>query len=263
MARTLGLVTIKRLQGPLKVLRGGPRLLVLDFDGTLSPIAARPNAARLSPRAARALTALRGRAGVTLAVLSGRSLESLRRLLPTGLVLVGNHGLRASRPGLGLDPAALAPYRRAVGLRLAGLRRLARGVPGALVEDKHCDVALHFRQCAASAVPGLLSAARALFRGSGLRARGGKAVLEWGPPLGRGKAGGLRRLAGTLAPGWREKGACLFVGDDRTDETAFAATAGWLRLLTVKVGPGLTAAAWRLTARSGVDALLEALARNR
>jgi trehalose-phosphatase len=260
-ARPLSRALIPGLRGPLAGLRALPRLLVFDFDGTLAHLSRRPDEARLSARARRALTSLLGRPDTVVAVLSGRSLEDLRRLLPPGVVLLGNHGLRGSRPGLGLDGAALAPYRAAVQGRLAAMRRLARSVPGALVELKYCDLALHYRGVAPVAVPGLLSAAKALFRGSGLRRKEGKMVLEFGPPLGQGKAGGLRRLAIRLAPGWRRGGCALFVGDDRTDEDAFrAACALCPRFLTIKVGQGASVAQWRLIERAGVDDLLEALA---
>jgi trehalose-phosphatase len=261
MARHLTAIMIRTLAGPLAVLRTGPRLLVLDFDGTLAPLAPRPSQARLSPAAARALRRLGAQPGVALAVLSGRALGDLRRLVPAGPALLGDHGLSGSAAGLGVAPARLAPWRRRLRARLAPLRALARAVPGALVEDKGCAAALHYRLCPPERVPALLAAAAHLFAGSGLRRRAGKRVLEWGPPLGGGKAGGLRRLAARLAPGWRRGGACLFIGDDVTDEDAFrAARALGGRVITVKVGPGPTAAAWRVARRDQVDALLAAVA---
>ncbi|MGH7442327.1 MAG: trehalose-phosphatase [bacterium] len=261
MARVLSRAAIQGLRGSLRILRGAPRLLVFDFDGTLSPLARRPEAARISAGAARALRILRAQKGTVVAVLSGRSLGSLRRMLPKGLILVGNHGLRASRRGLGLEPNALSPYRATLRSRIVPLRKLAAGVPGALVEGKGVGAALHYRAVAAVHVPDLLKAALLLFRGSGFRARAGKKVLEFVPPVGQGKAGGLRRLSEALAPGWRRAGACLFVGDDLTDEDAFrAARALGKRALAIKVGPGPTAAALRLVSRSGVDDLLDAVA---
>lgn len=261
MTKNLLPLQIAHLSGPLKTLRSRPRLLVLDFDGTLSPLAARPDEARLSPVAGKALRVLRRQAGSTVAVLSGRSVESLGKLLPRDVLFVGNHGLRASVPGLGRPSAELAPYAAVVRAHLPFLLRLASRVPGALVEPKGCDVSLHYRLVEPQQVGALLASARRLFRGSGLRGRAGDKVLEFGPPLGQGKASGLRQLARQLAPGWRSQGACLFVGDDLTDEDAFrAARRMGPRMLAIKVGPGATAAPWRLAERGLVDGLLTALA---
>ncbi len=226
-------------------------------------MAARPDEARLSPAAGKALRLLCRQPGTTVAVLSGRSLESLDKLLPRGVVAMGNHGLRASMPGLGRPPAELSPYAAVVRAHLPFLLRLASRVPGALVEPKGCDVSLHYRLVDPQQVAPLLASARKLFRGSGLRGRAGNQVLEFGPPLGQGKASGLRQLARQLAPGWRREGAGLFIGDDLTDEDAFrAARRLGPRMLAIKVGPGATAAAWRLAERGLVDDLLMALAKD-
>jgi trehalose-phosphatase len=70
-----------------------PLLVATDVDGTLSPIAPRPEQAHLAPGALDVLRAL-GSGGVELAVVSGRSLDELRTQFGLDGVghLVGSHG---------------------------------------------------------------------------------------------------------------------------------------------------------------------------
>ncbi len=262
MTRELTSREIAALSGPLAVLRACPRLLVFDFDGTLAPLAPTPRAARLPKATRAALRRLAARKDGAVAVLSGRTLASLRPLLPPGVPMSGEHGLAADGSAWALPPRLLAVPRRALRARRRALLALASGCPGSLVEFKDFGVAVHVRGVRdPRRAQGLWEAARVLFRGSGLRAMAGKDVLEFVPTAGKGKAGGLRRLARALAPGWRRRGSGLFVGDDRTDEDAFRAAASWgPRFLCVKVGPGATAAPWRIAERGGVDGLVRSLA---
>jgi len=110
-------------------------------------------------------------------------------------------------------------------------------------------------------VPALLVAARSAVRGLPLALRTGKHVLELRPPNWQHKGWALRKLSARLAPGWRRTGACIYMGDDRTDEDAFVAAAGLgPRAWSFKVGPGATAARWRLQDMAEVKRFLEYLA---
>src|SRR5215212_719886 len=69
-------------------------LLAFDFDGTLAPIVEDPETAEPEPLAAEAIKALAGLPRTHVAVISGRPLEQLRRLIDhlDGVALVGSHG---------------------------------------------------------------------------------------------------------------------------------------------------------------------------
>jgi trehalose 6-phosphate phosphatase len=235
------------------------RLFVaLDFDGTLAPLAARPEAVRLPAATAQALRALAARADVRVAVVSGRPLSDLRPRV--GLVraaYAGNHGLEAAaggwrwtHPGLGGRRAALRRVR-------AEARRLCRLAPGAWVEDKGASLSVHVhavRSAAGeSALAGALAAA--VRRAGGLALKPGKRVYEVRPRLAWDKGRAVELLRRRLAPG----AACVYVGDDVTDEDAFRRLRG--KALTVKVGRGPTAAACRVAGPAAVRRLLEALLR--
>jgi trehalose-phosphatase len=78
------------------LVRNGPVLLCLDYDGTLSEIVSDPGAARPLPGVREALFALAAHPDrMRVAIISGRSIEALRGLLGVvdGVALAGVHGL--------------------------------------------------------------------------------------------------------------------------------------------------------------------------
>jgi trehalose 6-phosphate phosphatase len=230
----------------LAAAAASPRaLLAFDFDGTLAPIVRRPGGARLPARTRRLLRALAARRPV--AILSGRARPDLLARLD-GLPLrfaVGNHG---AEWGAARERAGRARNARVAALLAA---RLA-GRPGVVIEDKGLSVAVHFR-----AAPDRAAAARAVARAlrgvRGVRAFGGKAVVNVLPAGGPDKGVALRRmLRAARAP------AALYVGDDLTDEDAFRVRDP--RLVAVRVGRARRSAApWALDRQRDVDALLGAL----
>ena len=75
-------------------------LLLSDYDGTLAPIAARPELAALPERTRELLTSLGGSHRITAGVVSGRSLADLKEMVAIpGLVYAGNHGMEMEAPG--------------------------------------------------------------------------------------------------------------------------------------------------------------------
>src|SRR5262245_38821745 len=96
----------QRLSGALPAiadrLAGARRILMgLGFDGTLAPIAERPDDVQLAQKVRDLLHALSRSERVTVAIFSGRQRDELVRLVDLpDLIYVGNHGLEISGPGL-------------------------------------------------------------------------------------------------------------------------------------------------------------------
>lgn len=180
--------------------------MLLDFDGTLSPIVARPELAQIRSGAREALARLVGRYPV-VAVISGRTDRELAELVAVpGVRLVGSYGMG--------DAAELPP---AV---LDDVRRAAAAVVGARVEIKGPSVAVHLRGAddpdAAEAI--LRGPLAEVGRSHGLDLIDGKRVLELVPagrPL---KEGAVERLVEE-----ERLDAVLYAGDDVADLRAFAA----------------------------------------
>lgn len=209
--------------------------VLVDFDGSLSPIVARPELAQIREGARDALARLVDRFAV-VAVVSGRTRAELE-------TLIGVPGVRlAALYGIGDDttlPGGLEDRVRAI----------ASEIPGIRVEHKGGSIAAHYRGAsdpsAAEAV--LASALAEIAAESGMELIEGKKVLELVPagrPL---KGGAVEQIVVDSA-----LDAVLYAGDDRADLKAFEvldrlAAEG---LVTVKVavhGPetpaALTAAA--------------------
>jgi trehalose 6-phosphate phosphatase len=201
-------------QAGLGALLADPRhaLIAADFDGTLSPIVARPGDARAHPGAVPALTALAQVVG-TVAVITGRPAAEAVTLgglaAVPGLVVLGHYGWQRWQDGR-LADAPSPPAVQAAREALPGVLREAQAPDGTWVEDKAHAVAVHTRGTADP--EGALSRLRGplgeLAGRLGLAAEPGRLVIELRPP-GVDKGAALTGLAGE-----RAARSVLFCGDD-------------------------------------------------
>jgi trehalose-phosphatase len=193
----------------IEELAGTPRLLVAsDFDGTLAEIVDEPDLATPLARSKSALEALAGLAGTTVAIISGRRRSQLvERFDHPNFVLIGEHGTDRG-DGTGPESPALARARELVDA-------VAGATPGAWVEHKSRSVGFHYRQVAEPerSVADLRRRAAAI---EGVKVVEGKKIIELtDSPIDKGAA--LAELKRSQAVD-----RVLFMGDDVTDETAFA-----------------------------------------
>jgi trehalose 6-phosphate phosphatase len=190
-----------------------------DVDGTLAPIAARPERAAVPPRASAALRKLSERYGLVGCV-SGRRAEEARRLVGVeGIAYAGNHGFELLLPGEEsprLDPA-LEGRESAAAELVAGLDAGALAGVGLRLEDKGPIQGLHWRGAADERAAEARAHEIAVEAGhAGLEARWGRKVLELRPVGGGGKD---TAVAALLAGAGID--AAAYAGDDRTDLDAF------------------------------------------
>jgi trehalose 6-phosphate phosphatase len=223
-------------------------LVVLDFDGTLAPIVARREDARLPAPTRRLLSRLA--LAYPVAILSGRAAEDVRARLDGVAVrwAVGSHG--AEWPG---EEARHRAWRTQVRRWRATLAGRLEGLPGVEIEEKPLSLAVHYRRAAdrRAARAWVARAARGL-RGAALI--DGKLVLNL-VPVGAGDKGtALQRLVEVAGAA-----RVLFVGDDVTDEAAFAAALP-VPAVMVRVGrhPTSRAGYW-LRRQADVEVLLRRL----
>ena len=203
-------------------LSGSPLVLFLDIDGTLAPIAPRPEYALIPAETRDALTALVQLPGVHVAIVSGRSAGDAARLVAMdGVWIIGNHGFEIAAPNEA--PAArpdVAMYEERVARAASRCAEFAAEIEGVIVEDKHWTLSVHYRLAHPQFVPEIRERMEAIARETELRLTSGKEVLELRPPVAVDKgtaAVELARRLGACADG----GSSLFAGDDRTDEDAF------------------------------------------
>jgi trehalose 6-phosphate phosphatase len=193
--------------------------LLLDIDGTLLDLARTPREVWVPPGLAATLHALHDRTKGALALVSGRSLNDIDLIFaPDRFPGVGGHGAEMR---LSTDAEAVAahapPLDKELKRRLAAIARLS---PGILLEDKGYSLALHYRLAphAEKAIYEAVSLIRADLPNAAIEILPGKCVCEI-KQAGFDKASGIRELM-THAP-FRGRRP-IFIGDDVTDESAFA-----------------------------------------
>jgi len=226
---------------------GGRRPSVfLDYDGTLAPIVADHRRATM-PEATRAeIRRLAGHCPV--AVISGRDLADVRRRVGIDdIVYAGSHGFDIAGPdGLRQRPDAAERFLGAIGSVDGELRERVGAIAGVNVERKTFSVAVHFREVAEGDVEAVETAVDGVVRGyPELRKGRGKKVLEIQPRAEWDKGSAVEWLLGHTALGAGEA-LPLYLGDDLTDEDAFAVLSDTGLGLVVRGGRRATLADYAL-----------------
>ncbi|UVI35484.1 trehalose-phosphatase [Brevibacterium spongiae] len=302
-------------------------LVALDFDGVLAPLQDDPETSRMTAGSAAAIDALARLPRTRVALVSGRDIATLRRLTetPESVWMIGSHGAEAdlgSAAGRSISPettgssgatvspgatsssgttvspeltAAEAEMLAAIDDHLDAFEHmLPEDISGVLIEDKPYSRTVHTRgltPAVAAALHDHATAVAAEF--PAIRVIEGHDITELAVKQAT-KGDGLRLLARAGRPS-----AMVYLGDDVTDEDAFAALAELTAAsrptegtsdgpsagssagisagnsddapadpsldasLSVKVGTAATAADWRIADPEAVAALLRRLARER
>jgi trehalose 6-phosphate phosphatase len=218
-------------------------LLAFDYDGTLAPIASRPEDAHMRPDTRALLTSV-ARVYPTI-VISGRALGDITAMLSSVPLwyVYGNHGL---------EPAGESEMNADTAQWVAQLTRSLPTELGVRIEDKKYTVTLHFRDAPdpERAIAAIGAALDALPDISVLRGTEAINLL----PRGRGDKGKALAKA-------RDIFAChhaIYVGDEDTDEAAFAA--GGDRTLAIRVAPAeRSQAKYHIGSQLEIDAFLRTL----
>lgn len=214
----------QQVYGQVKALvLGRNPAIFLDFDGTLSEIAAEPACARLIRGAGQALAALAALCPV--AVISGRDLSDVReRVGIDGVWYAGSHGFELLAPdGARHQHAAAAGVSDVIARAAERLSLTLCEVPGVAVEPKRFALTVHYRNAAPADVDRVIAAVRAVGRSAGLRISPGRKAVELRPRLDWDKGSTLTWLLEHIEADGRGPVLPLYIGDDLTDEDAFDA----------------------------------------
>ena len=200
--------------------------LFLDYDGTLADFAPTPEHVLPDPGLIDLLTKLASQPWLRMAVVSGRRLGHVQKLVPVpGILLAGTYGIELQTPqGERIDRleyGAIRPTLEALKPRWAGL---IAGRNGFFLEDKGWALALHGRFAEEAETEGVLATARRLVNDriqstspDLFRLLGGHKFLEIGPRLAHKGHTVDYLLAQDPWPG----ALPLYLGDDDKDEEAF------------------------------------------
>jgi trehalose 6-phosphate phosphatase len=214
--------------------------LFLDIDGTLIELADTPSAVVVDDALPRLLPDVAQRLGGAVALVSGRSIDSIDALFaPLKLPAAGLHGVER-RAASGVVRGANYRDSELSGAR-ASLASFAAAHPGTLLEDKGRALAMHYRlapEFEARARQAVAAAVQPL--GPAYHVQEGKMVLEI-KPRGFTKATALEEFMREAPFAGRTP---VFLGDDLTDLAGFRAIEAHGGI-TIAVG-GRIQGQWRL-----------------
>ena len=204
-------------------LRQAERVLLLfDYDGTLTPLAPRPEDALLPDKVGSLLGSLVAQPRYVVGIVSGRSLSDLAILagIP-GMIHAGNHGMEISGAGLSfVHPGAKA----ARGILDTAERQLSEAlgtIPGVLVEHKGLTLTVHYRgvpEMRTAEVESVVNESLSPQVNSGvLRLTRGKMVVEVRPGVAWDKGKAIEKIRDDC----KDSPLPVYFGDDRTDEDGF------------------------------------------
>lgn len=252
-------------------LAGRRPAVFLDYDGTLTPIVDRPEDAVISEGMCNAVRRLAERTKVC--VVSGRDRPAVTQWMNIdGLVVAGSHGFDIGNGATGaVRYEAVVGFEDLLSTVTQRLRCEVEPVQGAIVEPKRFSVAVHYRLVPAgqhTVVKAVVDAVLADYPEL-LKITPGKMVYEIQPQVDWDKGRAVQYLRHALRVDGEEF-APLYLGDDLTDEDAFAALHGPLNGWGIGVvvadvdDPGeadrMTAADFMLNATGEVEQFLNTLA---
>lgn len=200
--------------------KGKKLAFFLDYDGTLTPIVARPELAILTKEAREALFALSKQ--FLVAIISGRDLKDIEALVGlNGIIYAGSHGFDIKGESYSFEESQAVPFIKEIGKAASLLRKNLEEIKGVIVEEKKFAVAAHYRLVEEKDLPRFFASFEKVHREFAfLRKKEGKKVLELQPDIDWDKGKALKWLLEKL--GYKEEEYLpIFIGDDVTDEDAF------------------------------------------
>ena len=206
-------------------ISGKDLVLFLDFDGTLAPLAETPAKARMPHATRQLLQRLSFFAGVRIAIISGRSLGSLKEKVSIPhLVYAGNHGYEISGDSIYFTPPLDKKYLMVLQNIRKNLSNDLSSIPGILIEDKRYTIAIHYRRVPARYLDRVKKVLdqNILPHIKMIKVKTGKKVYEIQPPLSWDKGKTVSwLLRNKMWLSHERKRAVVYIGDDTTDEDAF------------------------------------------
>lgn len=210
-----------------ELLRNKFILVLLDYDGTLTPIAESPGKAVIPGEIKELLQNLSASSSCKLGIISGRSLEDIKNAVGVkGIIYAGNHGLEIESPKIKFKSQVSLRLKSIIRNIAEDMRKKLSGITGILIEDKGLTLSVHYRLVDKKDIPvfekAFSEAVRPYLANNKVRIDSGKKVYEIRPPVkwDKGKAA-LWFLARQQFVSGEKKVLPVYIGDDATDEDVF------------------------------------------
>jgi trehalose 6-phosphate synthase/phosphatase len=235
--------------------------LILDYDGTLAPLAQKPELALMPEETRNVLKRLvRYSQDVSICIISGRSLTNLREVINIpGITYAGAHGLEILSPDgtKYVHPITSEHESRITDLLKALQNEVCK--EGAWVENKGALLTFHYREVPRQLRDAFISRATEIFVEHGFLAHKAPMALEAKPEVkwDRGRAS-IHILRTTYGVDWTDRVRVIYCGDDNSDEEAIQALSGIACTFKVSsAGSSRTAANYRLRSYEEVLLMLQ------
>jgi trehalose 6-phosphate phosphatase len=210
-----------------KLSKSSQIVLLLDYDGTLTPIVDRPELAVLAGSTRGVLKKLAKCKRFKLAVVSGRNIKELKKLVKLrGIYYAGNHGLEAIGPSFYFIHPRVEGLKNTSWLVHYSLKNAFRDIQGVIIENKTYSLTLHYRMVPVAKrkeiIKRFMAVVKPFLGNMGFRIFKNKMSLELMPDTKWDKGNIIRILLREITS--NKLGVqVIFVGDDNTDEDAFKA----------------------------------------
>ncbi len=210
--------------------------LMLDFDGTLAPIAERPDLAEIPPETRATIAALAKLPDTRVAIVSGRGIDDLEAKVGIpGLILAANHGLEIRGDDFHFVDRIARESQADLLLLSNDINARTRSIAGIEIENKGLTASIHYRRVAADLwekIAAIVVEAIAPLSDRFLLTSG-KMILEIRPRVDRHKGHAVRYILSKIGD---SSGIIVFIGDDDTDEDAFRELSSDPNAITIRVG---------------------------
>lgn len=203
-----------------KLIKNKRVVFFLDYDGTLSPIADRPEHAFLPDETKKTLECISKK--FTVSIVSGRDLVDVRRCVGIdGLYYAGSHGYDIAGPYRNFQISEAERFINTINLAEVELQERLNSIEGVILERKKFGVAIHYRLVAEVNLNSVSKIVEDVHsKHLELRKTSGKKVFELQPKIDWHKGKALLWLLECLGLD-QEDVIPFYIGDDVTDEDAF------------------------------------------
>ena len=204
-------------------------LFLSDFDGTLAPLAERPEDVRFPQRIRHHLAALVKAPCYTVGVISGRALAEVQPIVNlAGIYYAGNHGLEIEGPGLSFVHPEAQKLVPALGETNRKLHDALKNIEGVFIENKSLSLSVHYRRVGEEEVERVKELVHRVLEvphfGSIVKLTEGKKIYEVRPAVEWNKGNAVEVVLDYCIISKGSKRILpIFLGDDTTDEDGFRA----------------------------------------
>jgi len=202
-------------------------LLLLDYDGTLTPIVKAPSKAIIRKDTKGLLQTLSRSPSCKIGIISGRKLKDIKTIVGVdGITYAGNHGLEIQGPKIKFESQVSPRLKLIIRNIVTDMEKRLSGIKGALIEDKGLTLSIHYRLVSKKDMPAFKKIVSEVINPyivcDKIKVNSGKKVYEIKPPIkwDKGKIV-LWLLARQQFISGVKDVLPIYIGDDITDEDAF------------------------------------------